>query len=201
MREMPPLERGKTYHLYNRGTNGENIFIETRNYPYFLKRWQDLVAPVTETYAFCLLRNHFHFLVRIKPEEVIDKNPFTGEEKLLDPSNQLSKFFNSYAQSINRGYKRTGSLFEHPVRRKEVASDFYFSQLLVYIHFNPQKHGFVDNYRDWPYSSYGLHINQTPTFINRNEVKDWFGSEKRYIEFHESFNDFKSLNNFTEDLE
>lgn len=198
---MPPLEKGKTYHLYNRGTNGENIFIEPRNYPYFLKRWQDLVAPVTETYAFCLLRNHFHFLLRIKPEDVIEKNPDTGKEKLLDPSNQLSKFFNSYAQSINRAYNRTGSLFEHPVRRKEVASDFYFSRLMVYIHYNPQNHGFVDDYRDWPYSSYALHTNKTSTFISRGEVRDWFGSEERYIEFHQSFNEFKLLNNFTEDLE
>lgn len=198
---MPPLERGQTYHLYNRGTNGENIFIQDRNYPYFLKRWLELVAPVTETFAFCLLRNHFHFLLRIKPEEIFEKNETTGEDKLLDPSNQLSKFFNSYVQSINRAYGRTGSLFEHPFRRKVVDNDFYFSRLMVYIHYNPQTHGFVDDYRDWPHSSYSLHTNNKPTFINRSEVKDWFGSHERYIEFHQSFNDFKSLRNFTQDLE
>jgi putative transposase len=199
MRNIPPLERGKTYHLYNRGINGEDIFVEQRNYPYFLKRWQDLVSPVTETFAFCLLRNHFHFLIRIKPEDVFEKNEFTGEEKLLDPSNQLSKFFNSYAQSINKACNRTGSLFEHPFRRKEVSNDFYFSRLVVYIHFNAQKHGFVDDYRDWPHSSYSHHIHQNPTFINRQEVKDWFGNEKAYIDFHQSFQEFKLLNDVMEE--
>ena len=115
-------------------------------------------------------------------------------EKLLDPSHQLSKFFNSYAQSINRTYNRTGSLFEHPFRRKEVNNEFYFSRLIVYIHHNAQNHGFVDDYRDWPHSSYNLHITQAPTFINRKEVKDWFGSTDRYIDFH-------SLKDFTQDLE
>ena len=117
MRDIVKVEKGKTYHIYNRGINGENIFVDDRNYAYFLKRWQDFIAPVTDTYAYCLLRNHFHFLLRVKSTDVLVKEPETGKEKILDPSQQFSNFFNSYAQSINKAHNRTGSLFEHPFRR------------------------------------------------------------------------------------
>ena len=68
MSAQPPLEYGYYYHIYNRGTNGENIFRENRNYAHFLKLWGQHIEPIAGTYCFCLLRNHFHFLVRIKTE-------------------------------------------------------------------------------------------------------------------------------------
>jgi putative transposase len=193
MRGIIPVERGKTYHLFNRGINGENIFIEERNYNYFLKRWEDLVTPVVHTYAYCLLRNHFHFLLCIKDEQVIEEDEFTGKEKILDPANQLAKFFNSYAQSINKAYGRTGSLFEHPFHRNLVENDVYFTRLVSYIHFNPQKHGFVEDYHDWKYSSYGILMNEHPTFINRKAVNQKFGGQENYLASHEIQNDFSTI--------
>ena len=61
-----PLEHGKYYHIYNRGNNRENIFVEERNYPYFLKLYAQHIFPVADTFAYCLMRNHFHLLVHIK---------------------------------------------------------------------------------------------------------------------------------------
>jgi hypothetical protein len=55
--------------IYNRGNNGENLFREQRNYPYFLKLYAKHIEPIAETYAYCLLRNHFHLLVKIKDEK------------------------------------------------------------------------------------------------------------------------------------
>ena len=195
MRNITKIEKGKTYHIYNRGINGENIFKEDRNYFYFLKRWQDIVAPVTDTYAYCLLRNHFHFLLRIKQTDVVTVDPDTGKEKILDPTKQFANFFNSYAQSINKSYQRTGSLFEHPFRRIEVQSDAYFTRLIAYIHFNPQKHGFTDNYKLYPYSSYQSHLDTRPTQLNRKEVMEWFGSKNTFVDFHDSYRQFNDLNN------
>ena len=63
-----PLEPGKFYHIYNRGNNGENIFIAERNYAYFLNLYAKHIEPVAETFGYCLLRNHFHVLARIRPE-------------------------------------------------------------------------------------------------------------------------------------
>lgn len=59
----------QTYHVHNRGNNRENILVEERNYQHFLKLYAKYIEPVGDTYAYCLLGNHFHFLVRIKTME------------------------------------------------------------------------------------------------------------------------------------
>lgn len=73
MQIIEKLLPGKFYHIYNRGNNRENIFIERRNYTYFLEQWPKHVSLVAETYAYCLMKNHFHFLVRIHNEMEITK--------------------------------------------------------------------------------------------------------------------------------
>ena len=70
------------------------------------------------------------------------------------PSQQFGNLFNAYAKAINRAYGRTGSLFENPFGRVLVASDAHMSRVIAYIHQNPQKHGFVQVFCEWPYSSY-----------------------------------------------
>ena len=79
MSKITPLQYGQYYHIYNRGNNRENIFIEERNYRYFLQLYAKHVAPVADTYAYCLLRNHFRLLVRIKDPDHPD---LTGFENL-----------------------------------------------------------------------------------------------------------------------
>jgi REP element-mobilizing transposase RayT len=64
-----PLVPGMYYHIYNRGNNREDLFIEKRNYPYFLSLYKKHIEPIADTYAYCLLRNHFHTSLRIKTEE------------------------------------------------------------------------------------------------------------------------------------
>lgn len=59
-----PLLSGQYYHIYNRGNNGENLFREERNYAYFFKLYIHYIYPIADTYAYCLMRNHFHLLVR-----------------------------------------------------------------------------------------------------------------------------------------
>ena len=113
MTSPPPLESGMFYHIYNRGTNREDIFVQERNYRYFLQLYVKHIEPAAETYAYCLLKNHFHVLVRIKDAEA--QNP-KGLERPLG-SIAFSNFFNAYAKAINKAYGRTGSLFQHPFGR------------------------------------------------------------------------------------
>ncbi|MDD2814449.1 MAG: hypothetical protein PHP00_01760 [Thiotrichaceae bacterium] len=68
MSQTVPLIEGQYYHIYNRGNNGENIFFEARNYEYFFKLYIRHIYPIAETYAYCLMRNHFHLLVKIAPK-------------------------------------------------------------------------------------------------------------------------------------
>ena len=134
------------YHIYNRGNNGETIFIEERNYRYFLQLYRNHITPIAETYAYCLLRNHFHFLIRLK-----DLQGFENLEGLADGrknSQPFANFFNAYTKAFNKSYNRTGSLFEGRFKRKPVTDDRYFQALVIYIHQNPEKHGLIDDFRD-----------------------------------------------------
>ena len=199
-----PLVPGMYYHIYNRGNNSENLFLEKRNYPYFLSLYQKHIAPVTDTFAYCLLRNHFHVAGRIKTEEeyleylkqtsqVSETCEVLDKKKKFNPSQAFSNFFNAYAKSINKGYGRTGSLFQERFGRIPVTSDAYFMTLIFYIHYNPQKHGFVDDFRDWEWSSYHALIGTDETKLKREEVLNLFGGLKGFQEFHQTKMDEKKL--------
>jgi putative transposase len=184
MQNPQALNYESHYHIFNRGNNRENIFFEERNYAYFLKLYADIIEPVAETFAYCLLKNHFHLLVYIKSEEkILAFNP-SSNKIIHTPSQQFSNFFNAYAKAINKAYQRTGSLLQHPFGRIEITSNAHFARLVTYIHQNPQEHGLVSDFRSWPYSSYRTILSDQPTRLNRDEVLQWFNGQKGFIECH-----------------
>jgi len=224
MTSPSPLLYDTYYHIYNRGNNRENIFVQERNYDYFMKLYEKHISPIADTFAYSLLRNHFHVSLKTKTEEEIieyqktlkvskqtlkvssvNKNqvgqgslanqgmsqagkplgsPIIGDDYL---SQQFSNFFNAYAKSINNAYNRTGSLFQHPFGRVPITSDRQFWNVIAYIHQNPQKHGFVKDFRDWKWSSYGVLLADKPTKLKRDVVMEWFGNKQSYIELHEQW--------------
>ena len=196
MRIIEPLEPGNIYHIYNRGNNGEDIFKEQRNYYYFLQKYNEYCSPVFETYAYNLLKNHFHLIVRVKEEVMVQRKDGNGEIE-LNPSKQLSHFFNCYAQSINKAYKRNGKLFEEPFKRKEVDSDSYFTFLIYYIHFNAQHHGFVKDFRDWEFTSWHTYLNDEKSFLEKSSVIEWFGNKKHFIDAHLGHAVFDNISHLT----
>jgi REP element-mobilizing transposase RayT len=180
------------YHIYNRGTNRENIFVEERNYAYFLQLYIKHIEPVAETYAYCLLRNHFHVFTRIR-ESVVDPK---GLERPLGSgaaSAAFSNFFNAYAKAINKAYGRTGSLFQHPFGRVPVLTQTHLTRLVCYIHFNPQRHGLISDFREWPYSSYRAHLSDQATRLKREAVLDWFDGPRGFIAAHQMAIDESAL--------
>jgi hypothetical protein len=152
-----------------------------QNYDYFLKLYTKYIEQVADLFAFCLLRNHFHLLIRIKSEEEILKVFSTGSDFV---SKRFSDFFNAYAKSINKAYHRTGSLFQHPFGRVMITSDCQLWTVIAYIHQNPQKHRFVKDFREWRYSSYRIVLSESPTHLQRDSVLEWFGGRKQYIDVH-----------------
>ncbi len=182
MTSPPPLQLGAYYHIYNRGSNRENVFREERNYHYFLELYAKHIEPVAETYAYCLLKNHFHLLVRTR-ENLEDPEDSKGLKRPLG-SVAFSNFFNAYAKAINKAYGRTGSLFQHPFGRILVQTQSYLIQLVRYIHFNPQKHGLVSDFRDWPFSSYHAYLSRRPTRLRRADVLAWFDGPAGFAAAH-----------------
>ncbi len=190
MQTVIPLEPGEYYHVYDRGVNRTDVFIEDRNYAYFLQLYAKYVAPVADTFSYCLLRNHFHVLVRIRTEPVSDRLGLGDRVGLRQPldrrtvSHAFNNWLNAYAKAVNKGYGRTGSLFQHHLGRLPVTSDRYFVALVHYIHYNPQKHGFVNDFREWPYSSYLSLLSEAPTRLERDAVLEWFGGQQALRQFH-----------------
>ncbi len=152
------IQYGTRYHIFTRGNNRENLFLDEGNYHCFMTLYLYHVAPIAETYAYCLLRNHMHFFLRIKKKSEITKSSGLDEDTKINiqisPGQHFSNLLNAYAKTVNNSYHRTGSLFQHPFRRIPVPDQIYFSNLMKYIHRNPQHHGFVKDFRDWPFSSY-----------------------------------------------
>jgi putative transposase len=195
---MTPLTPGCYYHIYNRGNNREPIFFSDDNYHYFLKGYAEYIAPVADTFAYCLLPNHFHILVQIHEQK-------EGNTKSV--SQHFANFFNSYTKSINKAYQRTGSLFEKRFGRILIGSHEQLQWLVMYIHRNPQKHGLIADFRQYRYSSYQtiLKIGNSSTEnalkigtkIKMDPVLSWFGGVSPFVHAHE-FSSEKNLP--TEDL-
>ncbi len=223
-----PLEPDRIYHIYNRGINGENIFKEERNYGYFLEKYAKCISPIADTYAYCLLKNHFHLAVKIKTEqeilafyrakkniteekniknvgEVLNLSDVKNDVKIPDVTKiinqQFAVLFNGYAQAINKAYNRTGGLFEESFRRIMVDNDNYFTELIYYIHQNPIKHGFVNDLRDYPHSSYHSHLSTALTKLKRDEVLEWFGNRNAYEKFHLENQKLNNLDRFSIEFE
>jgi putative transposase len=125
------------------------------------------------------MKNHFHLCIQVK-----NVKSFELENKA---SKKFSNLFNAYTKTINRHYKRTGSLFKTPFKRKKLTSDFYITQLIYYIHANPQKHGFINDFRKYPYSSYNDIANDINRVVNCNKIIEWFGRKEFFINYHMSY--------------
>lgn len=190
-----PLEPEGYYHIYNLGINSCILFRETCNFEYFLKLYRKYIDPVAETYAWVLMRNHFHFFLKIREEKVIFANleGFHGLNVLKRINQQFSNLFNAYTKAYNKRYKRTGSLFEHGFRRKRIENSEHFKTLIRYIHHNPVYHGICDHPVDYSWCSYLSCISEKPTRLNRKVVMDWFDDMDSFKQMHEQKVEVKKM--------
>lgn len=170
------------YHIYTHANGKDLIFREEENYKYFLEKLTNYIIPIAEIYAYCLMPNHFHLLLRFKN---LDQIVYENEHKYL--MKQFSNLLNGYAKAYNKRYHRKGSLFLDYLKRKRVNDEKYLRKLLHYIHNNPVNHGFVEDINDWKYSSYYSYINlDKASKIERTEMMQYFETIKDFIEYHKS---------------
>ena len=83
MKSIEELEPGKFYHIYNCGINGEDIFRAKEDYERFIRSYERFILPVCETFCWVLMKNHFHFFVRIRSniEYKYSKSDFMDDEE------------------------------------------------------------------------------------------------------------------------
>ncbi|MBI4648746.1 MAG: hypothetical protein HY738_19705 [Bacteroidia bacterium] len=197
-----PLYPDVYYHIYNHGNAKDDIFIFQSDYYLFLKKYMRYINPIADTYCYCLMPNHFHFLLKIKPpDEILQiyKTKYPAKQIISSPnmvnnssgiilatfiSKQFADFFNSYSKSFNKIHNRRGSLFLDNFKRKPVIGNDYLIKMVHYIHYNPVSHGFVDEITEWKFSSYNIILSTVPTFLKRNDVVGWFENLENFVSYH-----------------
>lgn len=86
---------------------------------------------------------------------------------------QFATFFGTYTKAFNKCYQRTGKLFEGRFQRKLIENDRQLFRTLIYIHKNPQKHGYIADFREWPYSSLTNYILGDPgEYLSDKIIRD-----------------------------
>ncbi|MEM8614180.1 MAG: transposase [Cyanobacteria bacterium P01_H01_bin.105] len=161
---------GQYYHLYNRGNNREKIFFERENYLFFLRRFRHyLVGNTLDVTAYCLMPNHYHFLVYLHQS---------------DFSQKMQAFTLSYTKAMNKRYRRCGSIFQGRFQTILVDSDAYVLNLSRYIHLNPVKAGLVKRPEEWEFSSYSDYVGlRQGTLPKMENLLEQIGSAHAYQRF------------------
>ena len=194
------------FHVYNRTNNKELLFASDENRLYFLKQYAKYVAPFVDTYCWCLLTNHFHFLIQVKSTNVIKQYLVNLNQPLLKPVEkkflidkatteelielEWKRFFTSYSMAFNKKQGRTGNLFHRPFKRVEVNKESYFTQAVIYIHANALKHKLCKDFTLYKWSSWYSITGNKPTLLCKEQVLDWFGGLSRFVEVHKSQSQF-----------
>lgn len=163
--------QGQYYHIYNRGSGRQLIFREKDNYLFVLRLMKKYASPSNiSVVAYCLMPNHYHFLVR---------------QDGIEPAGLLpQRIFNSYTKAFNKRYARSGTLLEGRYKAIHVDKDAYLQHLCRYIHANPVKHGLVSHLEEWPYGNYHEWIGvRNGTLIDRDLVQGFFPTAQTYNQF------------------
>lgn len=148
------FSEGALYHIYNRGNNKQKIFFNRGNYLYFLQKVNKYIASSSDILAWCLMPNHFHFLIHANnktcaliKEQPVKVNALTEGIRLL---------LSSYTKGIQKQELYTGNLFQQKTKSKCVddGDERYGEMSFHYIHQNPLRAKLVSKMEVWEFSSF-----------------------------------------------
>lgn len=196
-----PLVTNQIYHVFNRGIDKRPTFtskrecsraLDTISYYRFLKptlrlskfltldkerrqrlqeRFKDS-STLVQILCFCLMPNHFHFLLRQNQDRGISKF--------------LSNFQNSYTRYFNTKHERDGSLFLDQFKAVRIETDEQLLHVSRYIHLNPYT-GYVINTLDqlkaYPWSSLPAYLQKPMEYVDTSLVLNFFVNSKKHHEF------------------
>lgn len=184
---MPRRARTKSnsgiYHIVFRGINKQRIFKDEEDHLVYIEKLQTYQKTSEfELFAYCLMSNHVHLLIK------------EGKEPL---SIIFRRIGSSYVFWYNQKYYRVGHLFQDRFKSETVETEAYFLTALRYIHQNPLKAGIVKQIQDYPWSSYKEYI-QKKGVCNTSNAFNLFSSDpdearKLFITYHQANTDERCL--------
>ena len=195
------LSEGEFYHVYNHASHNLQLFSTNQSYGQFLEAVNfyvqsrplvrfsiykksrnshpiDLLDPLVRVICFCLMPNHYHFVLKQEKNEGIRKF--------------IQRLCNSYSHYYNKKNKSGGSLFKGNFRAVRIENNEQLLHLSRYIHLNPVTDYFVEKPEDWHFSSYCDYVgNGRFDFIEPDVILDQFSEKKDYQKFVLSRKDFQ----------
>ena len=182
------FEENQIYHLYNQGNNRQRIFQSEIDYETFLNYVRKFLLSYTDLICYCLMPNHFHFLVHTnESSSVLIKQ---GGLIIDSLTNGVRKLLSGYTRVFNRRYERSGSLFRQKTKAKWITGlvrkekgvytpEEYCSNCFQYIHANPVAAGLVKNPSDWNWSSYNFYAgNKNDDLCNKDLAMRYCGYDE-----------------------
>jgi putative transposase len=169
------FEAGHVYHVYNQGNNRQPIFHTHEDYISFIQFAKEYIHPYCDIIAWCLLPNHFHFMLVANEHSV--KLHKQGNLIIDMLTNGFRKLLSGYTHQFNKCNNRSGSLFRPKTRSKDISlqklsagtgkKDYYLN-CFYYIHQNSLRHQLVTDLTLWKYSSFAFYANtRERDFCNR----------------------------------
>ena len=160
------------------------LFKERNYYILLLQKFKEILKLYpTSIFAYCLMPNHFHFMLRQDSDKPIYKN--------------FNNLFSYYVQVFNFKYKRQGTIFNGPLQHKIITTEKYLTYICQYIHLNPVKAGLVKNHEDWEFSNYQEWIGKRKgTLLCDELLKEYFGKSEDYQKSIKEFNNLKKDEKF-----
>jgi len=198
-----PIFTDQIYHVFNRGIAKSPIFFEKRDYQrflevtnfyrfsspnlrfsyynrleqnsrsLFLKELEEKGPKQVNIYAFCLIPNHFHFVMKESKDDGIRKF--------------ISNLQNSYAKYINTKMKRTGSLFQEMFKAERIESDEQLIHTVRYVHLNPYTSFLVkelNQLRNYPWSSFNSYLDKNSfSFLDTDFINSFYKTKEIFLSF------------------
>ncbi|MEA3391372.1 MAG: transposase [Candidatus Marinimicrobia bacterium] len=186
------FKSGSIFHVYNHAIDDLSLFYDDQDCEFFLVAFTKQLEKIPASiFAYCLMPNHYHFLIRQDEDEKIFRI--------------FNYAFISYAKYFNRKYERKGHIFRSPLQHKEVNDRTYLIQLCKYIHLNPVYADLVEEPEDWFYSNYREWIGQRNGKLFAKEIyQNLFPGPQDYITYVNSFQNYikdKTFRNLKIDLD
>lgn len=141
------------YHIYNQGNNQQQLYSDD-DYRKFLELFSSYVLPYADVLAWCLIPNHYHFMLSVKE----NCTPLKQGNIMLDSvSNGFRNLSSAYAHAYIKAHQKSGSVFRPKTKSKNLTDDssgMSYLNCFYYIHQNAWRHGIVNHVSLWKYSSY-----------------------------------------------
>ena len=195
-----PFVTGEFYHIYNRGVDKRNLFVDKYDFERFLQSMSEfnVLEPIGSIYensriksksldlskfqsehkitklvnfiAYCVNPNHYHFLL----EQVVDK----GIEKFMQ------RLGNGYTKYFNNKHERVGSLFQGVFKSININSNEYLLHLSAYVNLNAQVHKFGHEVSKFSKSSFDEYLRKnSENFCNKDIILDQYQDFSEYGKF------------------